>query len=52
VDVSETIGAALERAGPDLQRSIDFHDRPLPKSGAGTVLTRELRAPYWADREP
>ena len=24
---------------------------PLPKSGAGKVLKRELRAPYWAGRE-
>ncbi len=30
-----------------LPRSIDFHTDPLPKSGAGKVLKRELRAPYW-----
>jgi len=24
---------------------------PLPKSGAGKILKRELRAPYWAGRE-
>ncbi len=34
-----------------LPRSIDFHTDPLPKSGAGKVLKRELRAPYWAGRE-
>jgi long-chain acyl-CoA synthetase len=34
-------------AGYKLPRSIDLHDRPLPKSGAGKLLKRELRAPYW-----
>jgi long-chain acyl-CoA synthetase len=38
-------------AGYKLPRSIDFHDQPLPKSGAGKVLKRELREPYWAARE-
>jgi class 3 adenylate cyclase len=30
-------------AGYKLPRSIDFHDEPLPKSGAGKILKRELR---------
>ena len=38
-------------AGYKLPRSIDFHSEPLPKSGAGKVLKRELREPYWAGRE-
>jgi long-chain acyl-CoA synthetase len=38
-------------AGYKLPRSIDFHDQPLPKSGAGKLLKRELREPYWAGRE-
>jgi long-chain acyl-CoA synthetase len=38
-------------AGYKLPRSIDFHDEPLPKSGAGKLLKRELREPYWAGQE-
>jgi long-chain acyl-CoA synthetase len=30
-------------AGYKLPRSIDFHDEPLPKSGAGKILKRQLR---------
>jgi long-chain acyl-CoA synthetase len=28
-------------------KSIEFRTEPLPKSGAGKVLKRELREPYW-----
>jgi len=35
-------------AGYKLPRSIDFHTQALPKSGAGKLLKRELREPYWA----
>jgi acyl-CoA synthetase (AMP-forming)/AMP-acid ligase II len=38
-------------AGDKLPRSIDFHDDPLPKPGAGKLLKRELRVPYWVARE-
>lgn len=38
-------------AGYKLPRSVDFHDEPLPKSGAGKILKRELRKPYWGDRD-
>jgi acyl-CoA synthetase (AMP-forming)/AMP-acid ligase II len=31
-------------------RSIEFRTEPFPLSGAGKVLKRELRAPYWADQ--
>lgn len=34
-------------AGYKLPRSIDFHDGPLPRSGAGKVLKTVLREPYW-----
>ena len=37
-------------AGYKLPRSIDFHDQPLPKSGAGKLLKRQLREPYWAQQ--
>jgi long-chain acyl-CoA synthetase len=32
-------------------KRIELRDEPLPKSGAGKVLKRELRAPYWEGRE-
>ena len=32
-------------------RAVDLRAEPLPKSGAGKVLKRELRAPFWADRD-
>ena len=32
-------------------KRIELRDEPLPKSGAGKVLKRELRAPYWAGQE-
>ncbi len=38
-------------AGFKCPRSIDFHDEPLPLSGAGKILKTELRKPYWAGRE-
>ncbi len=34
-------------AGYKLPKSIDFITGPLPTSGPGKVLKRELRAPYW-----
>lgn len=30
-------------------RSVDFHNGPLPLSGAGKILKTELRKPYWGD---
>ncbi len=34
-------------AGYKCPRSVDFRDTPLPLSGAGKILKRELREPYW-----
>ena len=34
-------------AGYKLPRSVDFLTDPLPKSGAGKILKRDLRTPYW-----
>ena len=36
-------------AGYKVPRSINLrtHEEPLPKSGAGKILKRDLRAPYW-----
>jgi acyl-CoA synthetase (AMP-forming)/AMP-acid ligase II len=38
-------------AGYKLPRSIELHAEPLPKSGAGKILKRELREPHWAGLE-
>ena len=32
-------------------RSIDFSDQPLPVSGAGKVLKKDLRAPFWEGKD-
>ena len=34
-------------AGYKCPKSVDFRDTPLPLSGAGKILKRELREPYW-----
>ncbi len=38
-------------AGYKCPRSIEISDQPLPLSGAGKVLKRELRRPFWEGRE-
>jgi long-chain acyl-CoA synthetase len=38
-------------AGYKVPKAIELRDEPLPKSGAGKVLKRELRAPFWAERD-
>ncbi|HKA04298.1 MAG TPA: AMP-binding protein [Acidimicrobiales bacterium] len=38
-------------AGYKVPKAIEFRTEPLPKSGAGKVLKRELREPYWAGLE-
>jgi long-chain acyl-CoA synthetase len=37
--------------GYKVPRSISFRTEPLPKSGPGKVLKRELRAPFWEGRQ-
>jgi long-chain acyl-CoA synthetase len=39
-----------EIAGYKVPKAIDLRSEPLPKSGAGKVLKRELRAPFWEGR--
>ena len=34
-------------AGYKCPKSVDFRDKPLPLSGAGKILKRDLREPYW-----
>lgn len=38
-------------AGYKCPRSVSVRAEPFPLSGAGKVLKRELRAPFWQDRE-
>jgi long-chain acyl-CoA synthetase len=51
VDAVSLMAFCRERiAGYKVPRQIDFRSDPLPKSGQGKVLKRELRAPFWAGR--
>lgn len=48
VDPQEIIGFCRARiAGYKVPKGIDIRHEPLPKSGPGKVLKRELRAPFW-----
>jgi long-chain acyl-CoA synthetase len=38
-------------AGYKVPKRIELRSEPLPKSGAGKLLKRELRAPYWEGSE-
>jgi long-chain acyl-CoA synthetase len=38
-------------AGYKVPKRVEFRSEPLPKSGAGKLLKRELREPYWAEQE-
>jgi long-chain acyl-CoA synthetase len=38
-------------AGYKVPRSVELRDEPLPKSGAGKILKRELREPHWEGLE-
>jgi long-chain acyl-CoA synthetase len=52
VSQEELIGHCHELiAGFKCPRSISFRNEPLPLSGAGKVLKRELRAPFWKGRD-
>ncbi len=48
--------ALLERLAEELEEVASLTERslrgePLPLSGALKILKRELRAPYWGDRD-
>jgi long-chain acyl-CoA synthetase len=47
-NAEEIIAFCKERiAGYKCPRSVKIQDEPLPLSGAGKILKRDLRAPYW-----
>ncbi len=48
VEADELVAHCRELiAGYKVPKEIDVREEPLPKSGAGKVLKRELRAKYW-----
>jgi long-chain acyl-CoA synthetase len=50
-EVDELIAFCHEHiAGYKVPKGIDFWDKPLPLSGPGKILKRELRKPYWTDQ--
>ena len=52
VDPNEIISFCREHiAGYKVPKGIDIRHEPLPKSGPGKVLKRELRAPFWEGQE-
>ncbi|MGZ4231880.1 MAG: class I adenylate-forming enzyme family protein [Solirubrobacteraceae bacterium] len=52
VTEAELVGHCRELiAGYKLPKQIELRTEPLPKSGAGKVLKRELRAPFWEGRQ-
>jgi long-chain acyl-CoA synthetase len=52
LDPAELVTLCREHiAGYKVPKSIELRSEPLPKSGPGKVLKRELRAPFWADRD-
>jgi acyl-CoA synthetase (AMP-forming)/AMP-acid ligase II len=52
VTSEELVEYCRERiSGFKIPKHIDVRAEPLPKSGAGKVLKRELREPFWAEHE-
>ncbi|MBW2421604.1 MAG: long-chain-fatty-acid--CoA ligase [Deltaproteobacteria bacterium] len=52
LDTAELISLCRDKiASYKVPKAIELRSEPLPKSGPGKVLKRELRAPYWADRD-
>jgi long-chain acyl-CoA synthetase len=52
VTQDDIIGFCKERiAGYKCPRSVEIQDEMLPMSGAGKILKRELRTPFWQGKE-
>jgi long-chain acyl-CoA synthetase len=51
-DADELIAFCREHIGGyKVPRGVDLHREPLPKSGPGKFLKRELREPYWRGKD-
>ena len=44
-------GGKNHACGYEVPKAIDLRSEPVPKSGRGQVLKRELRAPCWEGRD-
>ena len=52
LDPAELIAFCKERIGHyKCPRSVDVRTEPLPISGAGKILKRELRRPFWEGKD-
>ena len=52
VDAAQLTTHCRERiAGYKVPKSFTFQSEPLPKSGPGKVLKRDLRQPFWGDKD-
>jgi long-chain acyl-CoA synthetase len=52
IDAAALVAFCRERiAHFKVPKAIDLRSEPLPKSGPGKVLKRELRAPFWKGRD-
>jgi len=52
VDPEDIVAFCREHiAGYKVPKGIDISHEPLPKSGPGKVLKRELRAPFWVGKK-
>ena len=51
VTVEELVAHCKQHiAGYKVPKGVELRNEPLPKSGPGKVLKRELREPFWAGR--
>jgi long-chain acyl-CoA synthetase len=52
VDAADLISFCKKRiAGYKCPHSVDVRTAPLPMSGAGKILKRELRRPFWEGKD-
>ena len=52
LDPADVVGFCKERIGGyKCPRTVDVRTEPLPMSGAGKILKRELRRPFWENQD-
>jgi long-chain acyl-CoA synthetase len=52
LEAADLIGFCKDRIGGyKCPRSVDVRTDPLPMSGAGKILKRELRRPFWENQK-